>query len=187
LFFPILEWSDPRNLVVYLRTSADPAAMVGTARAVIHDIDPILPLHDVHTLEQKLDQSLANERLLALDEQAVEDSQGFPRLAAADGIEDLEDVGAPAAADQADVRALGGQSEGDRAADPRTRAGDHGAPPLAWVSTRLVRGQLYGVTPIDPTAIAAAVSVLLIVATIAGLIPALRAARMNPTAALRHD
>jgi len=48
-------------------------------------------------------------------------------------------------------------------------------------------GQLYGVTPIDPTAIAAAVSVLLIVATIAGLIPARRAARMNPTAALRHD
>ena len=59
--------------------------------------------------------------------------------------------------------------------------------PLAWVSTRLVQGQLYGVTPIDPAAIAAAVGVLLIVAAIAGLIPARRAARMNPTAALRHD
>jgi ABC-type lipoprotein release transport system permease subunit len=47
--------------------------------------------------------------------------------------------------------------------------------------------QLYGVSPIDPTAIAAAVSVLLIVETIAGLIPARHAARMNPTAALRHD
>jgi hypothetical protein len=42
-------------------------------------------------------------------------------------------------------------------------------------------------SPIDPTAIAAAVSVPLIVETIAGLIPARHAARMNPTAALRHD
>jgi putative ABC transport system permease protein len=59
--------------------------------------------------------------------------------------------------------------------------------PLAWASVHLVQGQLYGVTPIDPAAIAAAVSVLLIVATIAGLIPARRAARLNPTAALRRD
>jgi putative ABC transport system permease protein len=59
--------------------------------------------------------------------------------------------------------------------------------PLAWASTRLVQRQLFGVTPIDPAAIAAAVSVLLAVAAIAGLIPACRAARMNPTAALRHD
>jgi ABC-type antimicrobial peptide transport system permease subunit len=48
-------------------------------------------------------------------------------------------------------------------------------------------GELYGVSPIDPVAIAAAICVLLIVAAIAGLIPARRAARMNPTTALRHD
>jgi ABC-type antimicrobial peptide transport system permease subunit len=59
--------------------------------------------------------------------------------------------------------------------------------PLAWTSTRLVQGQLYGVMPIDPLAIAGAVSVLVVVAMIAGLIPARRAARMNPTVALRHD
>jgi putative ABC transport system permease protein len=59
--------------------------------------------------------------------------------------------------------------------------------PLAWVSARIVQAQLYGVRPIDPTAIAAAAGVLLIVATIAGLIPARRAARINPTTALRHD
>jgi ABC-type antimicrobial peptide transport system permease subunit len=59
--------------------------------------------------------------------------------------------------------------------------------PLAWASTRLVQKQLYGVTPIDPAAIAAAVGLVLVVAAIAGVIPARRAARMDPTTALRHD
>jgi ABC-type antimicrobial peptide transport system permease subunit len=59
--------------------------------------------------------------------------------------------------------------------------------PLGLASSQLVRGQLYGIGPIDPTTIAAAVGFLVIVAAIAGLIPARRAARMNPTTALRHD
>jgi len=53
--------------------------------------------------------------------------------------------------------------------------------------SRLVKTQLYGVTPLDPTAIVTAVAVLTFVAAVAGLIPATRAARMNPTSALRHD
>ena len=190
LFFPILESSDARNLVVYLRTSADPAAMVGTARAVIHDIDPILPLHDVHTLEQKLDQSLANERLLASL------SAIFGLLATLLAMVGLYGVVAYMVTKR--TREIGiRMAIGARARDVLwlilrdvvwiVAAGIALALPLAWVSTRLVQGQLYGVTPIDPAAIAAAVGVLLIVAAIAGLIPARRAARMNPTAALRHD
>jgi ABC-type antimicrobial peptide transport system permease subunit len=59
--------------------------------------------------------------------------------------------------------------------------------PVAWASAQLLQGQLYGVTVIDPVAIAVAVSLLVVVAAIAGLIPARRAALMNPTTALRHD
>jgi predicted permease len=190
LFFPILESDEPRNLVVYLRTSADPAAMVGTARGVVHDIDSGLPLHDVHTLEQKLDQSLANERLLASL------SAIFGLLATLLAMVGLYGVVAYMVTKR--TREIGiRMAIGALARDVLwlilrdvvwiVAAGVGLALPLAWASTRLVQGQLYGVTPIDPAAIAAALCVLLIVATIAGLIPASRAARMNPTTALRHD
>jgi predicted permease len=190
LFFPLLEWADPRNFVVFLRANAEPAAMVPTARAVIHDLDPMLPLHDVHTLEQKLHQSLANERLLASL------SAIFGLLATLLAMVGLYGVVAYMVTRR--TREIGIRiAIGALARDVAwlilrdvvwiVGAGIALALPLAWASTRLVQGQLYGVTPIDPTAITAAVCVLLIVATIAGLIPARRAARMNPTAALRHD
>jgi ABC-type antimicrobial peptide transport system permease subunit len=190
LFFPILEWATPRNFVVFLRTNAEPAAMVPTARAVIHDLDPILPLHDVHTLEQKLDQSLANERLLA----SLSAIFGLlATLLAMVGLYGVVAYMVTKRTREIGIRLACGALARDvawlilRDVVWIVGAGIALALPLAWASTRLVQGQLYGVTPIDPTAIAAAVSVLLLVATIAGLIPARRAARMNPTAALRHD
>jgi ABC-type antimicrobial peptide transport system permease subunit len=58
--------------------------------------------------------------------------------------------------------------------------------PLAVALSRLVGSQLCGVTPVDPSAMTMAVAMLATVAAIAGLIPAIRAARMNPTSALHH-
>jgi predicted permease len=189
LFFPILEWADPRNFVVFVRTHAEPAGMVPTARAVIRALDPILSMHDVHTLDQKLDQSLANERLLASL------SAIFGLLATLLAMVGLYGVVAYMVTKR--TREIGiRMAIGALARDVLwmilrdvawiVAAGIALALPLAWASTRLVQRQLYGVTPIDPAAIAAAVCVLVIVATIAGLIPARRAARMNPTTALRQ-
>ena len=189
LFFPIFE-SDPRNFIMFVRTSAEPAAMVPTARAVVHDLDPILPLHDVHSLAQKLDQSLANERLLA----SLSAIFGLlATLLAMVGLYGVVAYMVTTRTREIGIRMAIGALARDvlwlilRDVVRIVAAGIALALPLAWMSTRLVQEQLYGVTPIDPTAIAAAVSVLLIVASIAGLIPARRAARMNPTAALRHD
>jgi ABC-type antimicrobial peptide transport system permease subunit len=59
--------------------------------------------------------------------------------------------------------------------------------PAAWAASRYIASQLYDVTPTDPTTIAIAIAGLVIVAAAAGLIPALRAARVNPITALRHE
>jgi hypothetical protein len=48
-------------------------------------------------------------------------------------------------------------------------------------------GQLYRVSPFDPAAFLAAPAVPLAVAAVAALVPAWRAARVNPVAGLRHD
>ena len=53
--------------------------------------------------------------------------------------------------------------------------------------TRLMQGVLFGVAPLDPVSFMAAPFVLIPVAVLACLIPASRAARMNPAEALRTE
>jgi ABC-type antimicrobial peptide transport system permease subunit len=55
------------------------------------------------------------------------------------------------------------------------------------VATRVLRAQLYGVTPTDPVTLAAVVALLAGVAAAATALPARRAARTHPMEALRHE
>ena len=59
--------------------------------------------------------------------------------------------------------------------------------PLALVAVRIIRYLLYGVTSYDPMTLAMAMIMLLGVALLAAWIPARRAARLDPMAALRCE
>ena len=52
---------------------------------------------------------------------------------------------------------------------------------------RALRGLLYGITPTDPVSLGLVALVLLLTATLACYLPARRAARLDPTIALRHE
>jgi ABC-type antimicrobial peptide transport system permease subunit len=53
--------------------------------------------------------------------------------------------------------------------------------------TQLLRGALYGVTPADPLVLGALAVFLPVVVLAAAFLPALRAARLNPTQALQQE
>jgi len=53
--------------------------------------------------------------------------------------------------------------------------------------TRLIATMLYGLAPTDPLTISSAVMLMVIVAGLAGYIPARRAARVDPMVALRYE
>ena len=55
----------------------------------------------------------------------------------------------------------------------------------AVLTARLVRGLLYGVEPLDPLSLATAAAVIAGTAILATLLPAYRAARVDPLTALR--
>ncbi len=59
--------------------------------------------------------------------------------------------------------------------------------PIAMVSVRYVKAQLYDITSIDPRVMGGAIVVLAAAACIAGMIPARRAASINPVQALRVE
>jgi ABC-type antimicrobial peptide transport system permease subunit len=54
-------------------------------------------------------------------------------------------------------------------------------------AARVLSSRLYGLSAYDPPALAAAMTVLLVVAIVAGSIPGSRAARVDPTEALRYE
>jgi ABC-type antimicrobial peptide transport system permease subunit len=59
--------------------------------------------------------------------------------------------------------------------------------PCALAASGLVAGTLFGVSPNDLPTMAAVSVLLLIVALLAGYLPARRASEIDPTVALRHE
>jgi len=63
--------------------------------------------------------------------------------------------------------------------------------PAAWIAGRLASSQLspllFGVTPADPVSFGVATLLLALVTLAAGVVPALRASRIDPNVALRHE
>jgi ABC-type antimicrobial peptide transport system permease subunit len=59
--------------------------------------------------------------------------------------------------------------------------------PVAFGLTRLLHSQLFGVSSADPVTLACAVGLIALVALFAALVPATRAASVNPTEALRTE
>jgi ABC-type antimicrobial peptide transport system permease subunit len=55
------------------------------------------------------------------------------------------------------------------------------------IGVQLIKSTLFGLGVLDPLAVLSAVVILTVVALVAGYIPAARAARVNPTQALRHE
>ncbi len=58
---------------------------------------------------------------------------------------------------------------------------------LAVVLARLIRAGFYGISPMDPVSIIATVTLLAFVSLLAGYVPARRAAKIDPMAALRCE
>jgi putative ABC transport system permease protein len=58
---------------------------------------------------------------------------------------------------------------------------------LAGAFTRVLTGMLYGVSATDPTALGGVVAIVLLVTAAASLVPAIRAARLDPMRVLREE
>jgi predicted permease len=187
-FFPYLELRSPGGFTVYARTTQPPDAMFGTIRQLVQQIDPNLPVFATRTLDRQIDQSLRRERLVATMSAAF---GGLATLLAVVGLYGVMSYTVARRTREIGLRMALGAQPGTivwmivREVLIIAGAGIAVAVPASWWLGRLVATQLYGVVPTDPVAVGGAILLLTVVAVIAGLVPSLRAARIDPTRALR--
>ena len=153
-------------------------------------MDPNLPLHTVGTLKERIERSLTNDRLIASL------SSVFSALAtflAAIGLYGVMAYTVTRRTREIGIRMALGAVAGRvgwmimREVVLLVGIGVLLALPAAWGLSSSVSTQLYGITPDNPATIGLAVVLLTIAAAVAGLVPAMRAARVNPITSLRYE
>jgi len=189
MFFPRVP-TGGANGIVYVRTAQDPNATFQTLRRVLRELEPTLPISGMQTFEARLERSLTNERLVA----SLSIVFGLlATLLAMIGLYGVTAYSVSRRTREIGIRmALGALSWTVARMILREVAilvaiGILIALPAAWTASRYIASQLYEVAPTDPVTIVVAMASLVTVAAAAGLIPAWRAARVNPISALRHD
>jgi predicted permease len=186
-FFQQMPGFPPTYEIKYVGTSADLLRSAGEAMA---RIDPALAPFRAKTLEVQTRESFARERLLAW---LTTYCGAFAWLLAGIGLYGLMACTVAQRTREFGLRmALGAQPAGIRWTVMRESAatvvtGLVGGLAAAVMAVRLVRTQLFGVEPADPTTLAGAVLALLVLACCASFIPARRASRIDPMTALRQE
>jgi len=192
MYFPFWQakdnWMVPRDFAIL--TSGDPLSLAGAARQAVWSVDKDQPVSNVMTLDSLLDQEVAQRRVQA----AL--LGGFAALAltlACIGIYGLLSCLVTQRMREIGVRVALGASAADVfrtvAGQGMTLAGLGIAAGLAGAlgPSRLLGSLLFGVSPGDPLAYAAAVAVFVVVALAACYFPARRAARVDPMVTLRCE
>jgi putative ABC transport system permease protein len=181
-----MEVNAPPRLLVKARNPAE----IGTAlRALVHGIDPRVDIK-VEPLRASFDRWLAASRVGAQIAGAV---ALLALILAALGVFGVFAFVVQARTPEIGLRmAIGARPTQVIAFVLRSTAwatlGGIGVGLLgAFAGARLLEGQLFGVSPFDPLAYAVAATTLAIAAGAATCIPALRATRIDPIAALRQD
>jgi putative ABC transport system permease protein len=171
-----------------VRTEQDPRSLVPSLRAAIARLDPAQPISRVSTMSEHIERSLSRPHFMSTLIAA------FGVLALTLSIVGIYSVMAYSVTQRTReiaIRTALGARRGDVLRLVLTKA--------VWLSaagvtvgllassmlTRVLVGQLFGVTATDPLTYLSAVALLVVVALLAGAIPAARAARIEPTKALR--
>jgi ABC-type antimicrobial peptide transport system permease subunit len=182
------------GMTLHVRMSALDEATVGQIRAAAQAVQPEVPMFQMLTLAEEVDAALVRERLVATLSSVfsvvalVLICVGLYGLMAFSVARRTAEIGVRVAlgATPSDIRGLV-----VRQAFSVLAIGLAIGVPAAWIAGRMASRQLssllFGLAPGDPVSFGAATGLLALVTFAAGLLPALRASRVDPIVALRHE
>jgi len=189
-FYWAMMQQTPRQIILAVRSSADPLNLVEAVRGEVRALDKELPLADAQTLETIAATAVAGRRftlwlvgLFALAAMAL----------AAIGIYSVLSYLVAQRTHEIGLRMALGAQLGDvlklvvRQGMTLVLTGLAAGITAAIALTRLIKGLLFEVSATDPLAFAMAAALLALVALLACYIPARRATKVDPMVALRYE
>ena len=179
-----------RAMNVVVRGSGDPGGLAPVVKRQVHEIDRDLPLYNVIAMQQRVDLSLARRRFAMLLLAAFAFTSltlatigiyGVLAYLVGQGTREIGIRMALGATRSSILRLVVGR--GLLLAVSGVACGVTGA----LLLTRLMRSLLFGVTASDPLTFCVIPLLLILIALVATIIPAYRAAEIDPAECLRYD
>ena len=178
------------TMALVIRTSSDPAAMTSAVRQDLRTLDPSQPVFNVHTMQDVLNGSVAQPRFRTF---LLSVFAGLALVMATLGLYGVVAYSVSQRITELGIRVALGAQPGNILKLVVFRATGLAAIGLGigmaitLGGSRILSRFLFGVSAADPITVAATCLVILLVALTASLVPALRAARVNPATALRAE
>jgi len=180
----------PSAMFFELRTAGNPLALAETVRKTVHEAAPNVPVTGMMTQTQRIDNTIVQERTFA------DLCTAFAVLALAIACVGLYGTMAYAVSrrtNEIGIRiALGAEPWRIiwmvlREVLALVTAGLAIGLICAWSALSTIQSFVFGMKPADPLATLWAAGILITASVLAGFAPALRAARVDPVSALRHE
>ena len=175
---------------VVVRTQGDPLTIASALRKRIHAINPDQPVTEVQTMERWVEHATAQPRFNAF---LLDLFAAIALLLAISGVFAVVSYMVAARTREIGIRSALGASARDIAGYVvglglrPVCAGTVVGCAAAAATTRLLKSQLFETSPLDPGVFGVVVGLLLVATVAAALIPARRAVRIDPAAALRSE
>jgi len=189
-YIPFIQSTEGGRMTFLIRAESDPDKLVTDVRRIVADVDSAVPLFDVKTIEDQIDESLVQERLTAR-------LSGFfgivALLLACVGLFGMTSYEVTRRTNEIGIRmALGATSntmlwEVMRGALSLVLAGIVIGLVVALFILPKASKLLFGLTAYDPLTFILASAVMIGAAVIASYLPAKRASRVDPIVAIRYE
>ncbi len=189
LYLPLFQ-SVEGAVTFEVSTAIEPHRMTTAILQAVKQTDSRLPVSDVKTLDEQVDQSLIQERLVA----SLSSLFGvLALLLAGVGLYGLMAYAVNRRTGEIGIRMALGAGRGQIASMILLETlqlvliGLGIGIPAAIAASRLIKSELYGLKSDDPVIVLIAISIMASMAVIAGYLPARRASQVEPMAALRTE
>jgi predicted permease len=193
VYLPVAQSSEvsyfnPRDLAV--RVSGNPSGFVAALEREVWSIDKDQTVSNVRTMDAIVNRQITTRTVQTA---LLTTFAGLVLFLAALGVYGLLSYVVSARTNEFGLRMALGADRGNLAMFVARRAlfwvasGAAAGTAMTLVTSRSLTGLLYGVTPLDPATLVAAIVTLCAVGVLASLIPVWRATRVDPVTALRFD